>query len=73
MRTEEEYEKMSFASYRIGQVIEGYCEPNDIVPIVLASLTLWCNKYGVDIEELVALMTETIADKNGIEIGTEGE
>ena len=73
MRTEAEYEEMAVLSYRLACLLDRISEPETITPVVLASLTLWCNKYGVDIEELVALMTETIADKNGIEIETEGE
>ena len=73
MRTEAEYEDMAVLAYRLACLRYRISEPETITPVVLSALTMWCNKYGVDIEQLVALMMETIADKNGIEIETEGE
>jgi hypothetical protein len=73
MRTEAEYEDMAVLAYRLACLLDRISEPETITPVVLSVLTMWCNKYGVDIEQLVALMMETIADKNGIEIETEGE
>ena len=68
----DDYDERAITAWQIKELLSKYGDPEKIVPVIAASLSLWCNMKGEDLEAVVALLMETVSDANGLEV-EEGE